>query len=210
MKHSKIFWDKLAPNYDTQVTKYDDAYRKTIEKTKKYLSYDNNILDCACGTGITTTQIAGCVKTIDAFDISDKMLTIAADKTKAAGINNINYNVTDIYDEKYKPASYNVVLAFNILQFYDDVNAVLERAHQLLKPGGYFISVTDCMGEQKSLRNILMAILGKIRVVPVIKQYKTKELEQIISSARFEIKETKNLYDMPPNYFIAAEKSINN
>lgn len=105
----------------------------TIEKTKKYLKATDVVLDYACGTGITTVQLADQVKEIHAIDFSQNMIVIASEKVAAEKIDNVRLAVLTITDPELKEKSFDVVLAFNILYFLDDLEAVLHRISHLLR-----------------------------------------------------------------------------
>ena len=205
---SERFWDKMSSNYDKQVEKYQQTYADTIERTRKYLKKDDIILDFACGTGITTIQISGFVKKIYAIDISQRIIDIAAEKAEKNQIDNIKFYKTDLFNEEFEENSFDVVLAFNILYFLKNASENISRIYELLKSGGLFISVTDCLGENISLLNRIKHLLSRIGIFPFMKMYSIPELEDlIISDVDFEIIETAILYDNPLNYFIVAKKN---
>lgn len=207
MKSNKEFWDRLSNKYDSQVnSKYGQAYNKTIEITKKYLKNTDIVLDYACGTGITTVELSKSVKKIHAIDISEDMINVAKSKSVQKSISNIKFEVSDIYNEKFKENSFDVVMAFNILYFIKDIDSVLNRINKLLKPDGIFVSVTDCFGENKNFKTVVQSLLSKMGVIPYMRNIKTSELKGIIEAVDFSIIETSNLYDSPINYYIAARK----
>lgn len=207
MKNAKSFWDKMSSKYDCQVnSKYRDTYAKTINITKKYLNDTDVVLDYGCGTGLTTIELHENVKKIHAIDISGNMISIAKSKSKKKGIANIHFDVIDIFDEKLEESSFDVIMAFNILYFIEDIDKVMNRINELLKPNGTFISATDCLGEKKTVMILLQSLLSKIRVIPYMRKFKISELERIVEGSNFSIIETQNLYVTPPNYYIVARK----
>lgn len=208
MYKSTKFWDKAAKNYDKQVNKkYAKTNRNTIELSRRYLNANHIVLDFACGTGIITIELAKNVKKMYAIDISEKMIEIARNKMINNKIANLEFEVTNIFDTKLNDIEVDALLAFNILYFLEDIDKFLNRIRELLPSEGLFISATDCLGERKSLKeNLLSFFLSKLGTIPLIKKYKTLELENIIKSHGFKIVETKNLYHNPPNYFIVAKK----
>ena len=207
MTNSAEFWNKLSSRYDEQVkNKYAETYELTIAKTKKYLKSSDRVLDFACGTGITTVKLAKDVKEILAIDISKEMIGIAKNKIDNENLNNVHFNVCDIMDDTIENDSFDVMLAFNILYFLDNINDVFERINHILKKDGIFISATDCLGEKKSFLNTIQSILSKTGRIPSVKRYKMKKLIELFERAGFTIIETDNLYKDPPNLFIVAQK----
>lgn len=207
MKSADKFWNKMSHNYDFQVnSKYAQTYDETIKITQKYLKNSAVVLDLGCGTGITTIKLAADVKKIDAIDISENMIDIAKSKADKHGLSNIDFGVLDIYNEKLKKGSYDVIMAFNILYFIKDLNKLLYRVNELLKPDGIFISSTDCLGEKQTLTIMIQSLLSKMGLIPYIKKLRISELKEMIAANNFSIVETHNLYDSPPNYYIAAKR----
>lgn len=207
MLKSAKFWDKISTNYDKNVNNtYSQTYCDTIENTKKYLKSSDVVLDFACGTGIITTEVSTSVKQIYAIDISTKMIEIAKNKCLNKHISNVQYDTVTIFDDRLKNESYDVILAFNVLCYMKEYRKAIKRIKQLLKPGGFFISATDCEKSKLKLpilRRYFLSMLGRN---PFIKRFKPSELEYGIKKQGFKIIEAKNLYDTPPNYFIVARK----
>jgi 2-polyprenyl-3-methyl-5-hydroxy-6-metoxy-1,4-benzoquinol methylase len=206
MNRMERFWDKQANEYDKNESKFEQTYHKTVANTKQYLKNNDIVLDYACGTGITTNEIAGYVKEIHAIDISAKMIEVAKRKAGERNIENINYEQATIFDERFKNESFNVILAFNILHLLEDTQEVLRRINELLKPGGLFISATACLGEKKSFFSILISLLSKIGIVPYTRNLTFSELKDLVTNGDFKIIETENISHSPPNYFIVAKK----
>ncbi|MBN1533041.1 MAG: class I SAM-dependent methyltransferase [Spirochaetes bacterium] len=204
---SKRFWNRMAARYDRQVSrKYAKTYGDTIELSRKHLDDDYSVLDFACGTGITTIGLAGCVKSIVAIDTSEKMVEVAKTKTAENGITNVEYSVADIFDSRFDNRRYDALLAYNVLYLINDIDRVLDRINRLLSPDGVFISTTDCLGEKFTIAALLMSFLSKLGIVPFMRKLKIAELEHFITRNGFRIVETRNLYRNPPNCFIAAKK----
>lgn len=207
MSKSLKFWNRIASSYDLSVKKrYKATYKEMIAQSKKYLSENNLLLDVGCGTGISTSELAPFVNRIEAFDISEKMIEIASNKAKSANILNIDFQVCDIMNEKYKPGVYDVITAFNVLLFYNSNENPLDRIFQLLKPGGIFLSTTDCYAENGIMINIAVKLLSKIGVMPFIKLYSCKSLEKEIENSGFTIIDKKVLFNKPVNFFMSAKK----
>ena len=186
------FWDWLSKNYDGSAM--DISYRLNLEKTAKHLNENDDMLDFACATGLYTVEFADSVSKIDALDISPKMIAHAEQKAMKNQIKNITFVCTTIFDEQYKKGSYDIILAFNILLYFKDVEQVLKRLHYLLKPGGKIITSTACLKEKRSFKAIfttpIIFLLSRLRILPFIKFFKIEELEQFISDANFDAIET--------------------
>jgi len=204
---SEKFWNKMAETYDKRVLKtYKKTYDDTVGKSKKYLAPDYIVLDIACGSGITTVEIAKDVKEIHALDTSQEMINIAREKIENSSINNVRFSVTDIFDSRWEKDFYDVVMAFNILCYVKNTDSFLSRVHELLKPGGIFLSATDCSEEEESGNSFIQDLIRKFKRIPYMKDFSISELESAVQKNKFHILESCNLHDEFLNIFIAARK----
>ncbi len=201
------FWDGIADRYDESVNKtYADTYRMTIERTLRFVTAETVMLDYGCGTGIITNAVSPRVSHITAIDISERMIGKASEKAARENIMNVVYHVMDIMDGKIEPGRFDTVCAFNILYFLRDLDGVLRRIHDLLPAGGMFISATDCVGEKGGLKTVVMKAAAALGIVPYMRYFTMAGLASRIAKAGFRIEDRENLFDSPPNLFIAARK----
>ena len=204
---AKEFWDRRAAVYDADAgVFYREAYEKTTACMRKYLKLTDTVLDFACGTGIVTLSLSPDVKELRGIDISNEMICRAQGKAAAQGIANVLLTQTDLFDDALAPASFDAVLACNVLLYVEQRAEVLARICALLRPGGMFLSATDCLGvgmTRERMRKWFEYRTGKRPFVA----FDTREtLAQDILRAGFEIVEQEDLFPMPPNRFIAARK----
>ncbi len=205
MYKSEKFWDRTAKNFDQQDDHYDPSYIRTI---KKYLRENDIVLDFACGTGTFSNIIAGSVKEIQAIDISSKMLEIAQRKADENRTENIKFGHLNIFDEGLEAGSFDIVLTFNILHLLENLPQAMQRINNLLKSGGYFISDTPCLGEHKTFRGILIALMSKLPIIPYFNDFSVSELNETIASNNFNIIENEILSNNPPTSLIVARKIL--
>lgn len=202
----KDFWNQRSLIYDDQVGPlYQAAYDKTVANTLKYLKPGDRVLEFACGTGIVTLQVAPHVAHVRAIDISDQMVCQAREKAEAQGISNVEVSQLDLFDPSLEPGSFDAVLAFNVLCYVDDLNAVLARIRALLKPGGVFLSATDCLAGKITKVGIKKFIKSHTGSMPYVAFFTQGSLARKVEQAGFILLESENLFPAPPNLFIAAK-----
>ena len=202
----KDFWNMRSQNYDTQIGPfYEEAYARTAANTLKYLKPQDRVLDFACGTGIVTFQMAPHVAQIRAIDISDEMVRHAKEKAEALKVPNVEISQTDLFDPCLESGSFDVVTAFNVLCYVDNPREVLARIRELLKPGGLFLSATDCLGQTVTKVGIKKFIKSRTGSMPYVAFCTMKSLERKIANAGFTVLETQNLFPAPPNLYVAAK-----
>ena len=145
------------------------------------------MLDIGCGTGTQCGDLAGNVKQVTGIDIPSKLLAIAEQRKAERKLDNIEFIKTSLYDERLKADSFDVVMAFFVLHFFEDIDAVFQRIHDLLKPGGLFISETACLGEKSQITGKLLRFVGHLGFLPIINPLTTRQLEQALEKSGFRI-----------------------
>lgn len=211
MQNAENFWDKIAAKYAKSPIADMDAYTYTLERTRSYLSPEDNVLEVGCGTGSTALLLAGDVRQITASDLSGNMIEAGSEKARDQGISNVKFVRAELFGSAIDNGPYDAVLALNVLHLLEDTPAAIGRINGLLKPGGTFISKTVCLqgsGAPFKFRIIkmilpLMQLIGK---APYVKFMEITELEEIISSGGFKIIETGNFPASPPSRYIVARK----
>jgi ubiquinone/menaquinone biosynthesis C-methylase UbiE len=204
----EFFWNRRALNYDDQVgPMYEEAYRLTAELSCRHLKAGDRVLEFACGTGIVTLALAPHVAHIRAIDIAEEMTLRAREKIVRHGITNVEVTQTDLFDPCLEPGSFDAVLGFNVLLYVDNFEQVMARILELLKPGGIFLSATDCLGGSLSKAAVLKFWRSRTGKMPYVGFFTQKSLPRKIEKNGFEILETENFFPSPPNLFVTARKA---
>ena len=181
------FWDKLADRYAAQPVRDQAAYETKLRKTQEYLEPHMSVLEFGCGTGTTAITHAPHVAHILATDASSRMLEIAQQRANEAGVTNVDFNVTTIEGLTAPPGAFDAVLALNILHLVEDVDAVLAKTRELLKPGGLFVSSTVCLADGMGWLRLILPILRLIGRAPDVRFLKAEDFVARVERAGFEI-----------------------
>jgi 2-polyprenyl-3-methyl-5-hydroxy-6-metoxy-1,4-benzoquinol methylase len=200
------FWNLIAAKYAASPINDIEAYGKKIEKLKSYLSAEDHVLDIGCGTGTQCGDLSSNVKQVTGIDISSKLLTIAEQRKAERKIENVEFIQTTVFDERFMPGSFDVVMAFYVLHFFDDIDEVIRHIHGLLKPDGLFISETACMGEKGKIMGELVRLGGKLGLLPLINLLTTRQIEQALERAGFSIVEKTRFSESNGEYTLIAKK----
>jgi ubiquinone/menaquinone biosynthesis C-methylase UbiE len=205
-KSPEKFWNLIAAKYAASPISDITAYETKIEKIKTYLSPDDVVLDIGCGTGTQCGDLAANVRQVTGIDISSKLLAIAEQRTAERKLDNIEFIKTSLYDERFKADSFDVVMAFYVLHFFEDLDAVVKRVHALLKPGGLFISETACLGEKGPTTGKLLRFAGRLGVLPIINPLTTRQLEQAMEQAELILVDKVRFSESNAEYTLFARK----
>ncbi|MEM6413423.1 MAG: class I SAM-dependent methyltransferase [Pseudomonadota bacterium] len=200
------FWDRIAEKYAAQPIKDVPAYEKTMEITRARLKPIDKVLELGAGTGSTALLLAGDVSHYTASDISENMTSIGRRKAEDAGVDNISFIAASTDDERLSSgAPYDAVLAFNLLHLIEDAEHTMQRVADLLKPGGFFISKTVCLGDKKGILGLMIPVLQFFGKAPFVQYFKSTDVDQLITNAGFEILET-GAYPPPRSHLIVSRK----
>ncbi len=210
-RESEKFWDMMARDFDrnAQNEKVAKNHVEIVKIIRAYLDGRDAVLDCGCGTGTASIEIADVVKHVHGIDISGKMIEAARTKASARKIENVKFTQSTVFDASLHEESFDAILALNVLHLLSDAPAAVSRINELLKPGGLFISVTECMGEKRSSLNALISLLSAIGVLPRFTFFKVSELEVTVAGGSFQMVQAESFYDFgsQPSRFIAARKA---
>lgn len=207
------FWDKHATKYAQSPIKNVDAYERTLERTRAYLSKTDRVLEIGCGTGGTAVKLAGDAALITGSDISPAMVGIARGRAEDQGRENLSFVCGDACDldfekEGFEAGAFDAVMAFNLLHLLPDAEGAIARAHALLKPGGYFISKTVCLRDMSPLWRPLIFIMQAVGFAPFLRRFSRSELDEMIEEAGFEIVEGRSFPRAPETWFAVARKPV--
>jgi len=187
MAQSKRFWDRIAKRYAKKPVDDEAAYQRKLATTREYFRPDMAVLEIGCGTGSTAIAHAPYVANIRATDISDKMIEIAREKAAAANVRNVTFETRGVEDLDLTNESVDAVLALSLLHLLDDKEAIIDRIHAMLRPGGIFVSNTVCLGDSMKWFRFVGPIGTWLGVFPLVRIFTRSELEKSLTSAGFEI-----------------------
>jgi 2-polyprenyl-3-methyl-5-hydroxy-6-metoxy-1,4-benzoquinol methylase len=209
MKSTQL-WDKLAKNWDKPGVNLGENDVKIVEHIKKYLNAEATVLDYGCATGTIALEIAGQAKSVRGIDISPRMVEIAKRKADERQVKNAEFLQATIDDERLKKESYDIILSLNVLHLLEKPQQAIQRIHELLKPGGVYISATPCRGENKLTSLFIFVpifIITRIGILPKTSLLSVNGLEKAITGGKFQIMEKDFLAQSPlAEVLITAKK----
>jgi len=206
------FWDKKAKKYDDSERQFEPVFNEVIAKTKKYLDSNDNVLDFGCATGTKSLNLASAVKHIHGLDISDEMVKEAIKKTHEANIMNCSFSQGTIFKDDLVKASFDKIISYSVIHLLEDSEKEIQRIHELLKPGGLFISTIACFKDKMALKNRLefstYLIMKRFGIFPLhLNIFNTVDVEKLIENQNFKIVESDKIFHGITASFIVARKA---
>jgi arsenite methyltransferase len=181
------FWNDLAERYARQPVANPGAFERKIEITRARMKPTDVVLDVGCGTGSLALRLAPSAATIHGLDISSEMLRIARGKAEAAAVANVSFHVGSLDScELFEPESLDGVCAYSLLHLVDDLPAVLGRIRRLLRPGGFFVSSTVCLGESWVPYRPILEVMRWLGKAPRVQMLRKRDVEDELRRAGFD------------------------
>lgn len=203
MPDSSRYWDRVAHKYAARPIPDQAAYDRKLAATRRYLRPDMDVLELGCGSGMTAVLHAPFVRSIQGIDGSEKLIAIARQRGIDAKAANTVFTCTSI--EAFDPGErvFNAVLGLNVLHLVDDWRATIRRVHELLAPGGVFVSVTPCItGRLWRLALPAVAVTG---LIPRVRFIAPDDLTSALGEAGFHVEEQWHA-DKVPTVFLVVRK----
>lgn len=201
-KGNKSFWDRWAGFYDRFMHSNERLYDEIAGKMKGSLNRKMYVLELACGTGLISRRIVGCVKSLEATDFSPKMIAEAKKNTYSA---RLHFSVQDATALPYAPESFDAVVIANALHILPEPEKVLSEIHRVLKPNGLLFAPTFVHGEGvgSRIRTGLMKMVG----FRVYHKWSAGEFAVFIAEHGFVVKEQTDLgSNIAPLCYLTAKK----
>lgn len=155
-----MFWDSVAGVYDIFVNVINRKTHQTLRKiVAEQIQPGDNVLECACGTGLLTEVIAPRCEHLTATDFAPGMLERA--KKNCAAYGNITFEPADITALNYPDNSFDAVVAGNVIHLLDEPMKAIHELDRVCKPGGKLIIPTYMNRDKTGKTSGFASAVGK-------------------------------------------------
>ena len=198
------FWQRKAPQYD-RVAKglFGRPMTRVLELTANGVAGGDTVLEVAAGTGLITAVIAPRVRRVVATDYADSMLAILRERMKTAGISNVESARRNIYDLGYPAASFDMVVAGNVLHLVPDLERALDALRHVLRPDGKLIAPTFVHDETRLswvVSRLLVTFLGQ----PMSRRFTATSLHQALEQRGFRVTRAETIPGLIPVAYVES------
>ena len=155
-----MFWNKISPVYDLFENVYNrKVYKGTGIKVAEFISMSDSVLECACGTGAITEEIAKKAQKVLATDFAEGMLK--RDSKKCRKYSNVSFRQEDITDIKSGDNSFDKAVAGNVIHLLPEPEKALNELLRVVKPGGKVI-IPTYINMLKNSSKVTVSVIKKM------------------------------------------------
>jgi phosphatidylethanolamine/phosphatidyl-N-methylethanolamine N-methyltransferase len=134
------YWDRMASRYDRSMLVLGRPVPRMVALVADVLSGRERVLEVAAGTGLVTVGVAPVVGAVVATNYAPAMVEQLAARTR--GCPNVTTRVLNLYDCAEAEASYDAVIAANVLHLLPDLDRAVDTMVRVLRPGGRLVIPT--------------------------------------------------------------------
>ncbi len=155
-----MFWDRVAWVYDVFANGINRRTNRAMcAAVAAQIRPEDEVLECACGTGLLTGVIAARCRALTATDFSEKMLAQA--ERKYANCRNVRFAQADITKLDYPDGRFDAVVAANVIHLLDEPLQALRELDRVCRPGGRLIIPTYMNRTDKGTTNRVSGAIGR-------------------------------------------------
>jgi ubiquinone/menaquinone biosynthesis C-methylase UbiE len=200
----RFFWERKAPQYDrVAMGLFGRPMPRVLDLLADGVAGADTVLEVAAGTGLMTAVIAPRVRHVVATDYAHNMLTVLRERMKDAGISNVEWAHRDIYSLGYPPASFDVVVAGNVLHLVPDLEPALDALCHALRPRGKLITPTFCHDETRLswlVSRLLVTLLGQ----PIHRRFTAASLRQALEQHGLRVSRAETIPGLIPIAYVES------
>ena len=208
MSADAAFWNNIAESYAAKPVDDPSAFERKIEVTKALIRPGDTLLGVGCGTGSLALRLAPSAGRVHGLDCSKEMARIANMKAAEQGVENVEFPVGP-FDERFTlfaDGSLDGICAYSILHLVEDRSAALRQIFRLLKPGGFFVSSTVCLGDSWVPYRPLLTVMRWLGKAPPVSVFPRNALEADIRATGFVDVSAPDVGAQPTVAFYVARK----
>jgi len=178
---ARSYWERNAKRYDAASRVTVRALPKMLETLKTSFDGTERVLEVAAGTGLVTQALAQVAQEVVAVDYALAMVDKLKARVEAAELKNVRCRQADIYALPFEAASFDVVVACNVLHLLPDLPKAYEAMLYVLKPHGKLLVPTVCQRETLTAR--ITAKLLSVAGLPIQRRFSVASLRTSLQEA---------------------------
>ena len=155
-----MFWDRVAGVYDLFANVWNRRTHKALcAYVQAQILPTDEVLECACGTGLLTEGIAKRCRHLVATDFSEKMLEKA--EKKCGKLGSVTFKRENILQIDEPDGRFDAVVAANVIHLLDEPLRALAELDRVCRRGGKIIIPTYMNENEKGQASGFATVVGQ-------------------------------------------------
>jgi ubiquinone/menaquinone biosynthesis C-methylase UbiE len=151
----------------------------------------DQVLDLGCGAGHASFAVAPHVRSVIAYDLSDRMLQVVNNEAKQRGLTNISTTLGPAEHLPFADQSFDWICTRYSAHHWQDLQMALGEAFRVIKPGGLFYANDVCSTSHPLFDTHLQA-LELLRDGSHVRNYTLAEWSGKFEAAGFEVSSSRS------------------
>ncbi|HEY0714796.1 MAG TPA: methyltransferase domain-containing protein [Polyangia bacterium] len=182
------FWRKNARRYDRSIHLLNRRFPQMVDMVVQDLGQCGEVLEIAAGTGLVSLPLARAVPNLVVTDLSSEMLAIARGRLNEGGLTQVESRQADALNLEFPDASFDGLVAANILHLLPDVDRALAEWKRVLRPGG-LLCVPTFLHAQTLTAQAVSRVLGLVGF-PIVTRFRANDLVRVVQRHGFSVERT--------------------
>jgi len=202
MQSGRAYWERHAKRYDRSTRFLSRPVPRMLELAVAAVQGKLRVLEVAAGTGLLTAAIAPVVGELLATDYAEAMVSQLEAHVKASDLANVTCEQADLYELRFEDASFDAVVAANVLHLVPDVERALGSLRRVLRPGGVLVAPTYL--HDQTLRAAVLSRVFALTGFPGQRRFTQASLRAAIERAGLRVVQDETIPGPFPIGHVAA------
>ena len=155
-----MFWDRVAGVYDLFANHINRRANEALcAAVAEEIRPEDEVLECACGTGLLSGVIAERCRSLEATDLSERMLQVA--RRKLGSRPNLTFRQGDILHIDFPDESFDAVVAANVIHLLKEPERALAELDRVCRKGGRILLPTYMNRTASGGSNLVSGAIGR-------------------------------------------------
>lgn len=174
---------------------------RAVERTAK--AVEGRVLELAAGTGLFTRAMAETAREVVATDYAEGMVAVL--RARVAGLSNVQVQRADVYALPFAAASFDAVVAANVLHLLPELERALAAMRAVLRPGGMLIVPTYAHDQTRVAR--LISRVATVFGFPAHRRFDRDGLVEAVRRAGFHVRDVEVIPGLFPIVWLEARRA---
>lgn len=198
----RSYWEHHATHYDASLRVLGKPFPRMLELTRDAVRGRARVLEVAAGTGLVTGALAEVAGEVVATDYASAMVERLERRVRERGLANVRCEQADIYALRFEAASFDAVVAANVLHLVPDLDGALAALRRVLKRGGKLVAPTFCHDE--TWLSAILSRAASLTGFPSHRRFTSRSLRAALEAFGARIDRAETLPGLVPIGFVEA------